>query len=47
MVWAAGMVVGFALIFYSLGSPFNDAMQGPGFPSDLYVSGTTIFTLGL
>jgi hypothetical protein len=47
MVWAAGMVLGFALIFYALGSPFNDAIQGPGFQSDLYVSGTTIFTLGL
>jgi hypothetical protein len=41
------MVVGFALLFYSLGSPFNDSAQGPGFRSDLYVSGTTIFTLGL
>jgi hypothetical protein len=41
------MVVGFALIFYALGSPFNDVAQGPGFQSDLYVSGTTIFTLGL
>ncbi len=47
MVWAAGMVLGFALIFYALGSPFNDPAQGPGFRSDLYVSGTTIFTLGL
>jgi hypothetical protein len=47
MVWAAGMVVGFALIFYALGSPFNDVTQGTGFQSDLYVSGTTIFTLGL
>ena len=47
VVWAAGMVLGFALIFYSLGSPFNDTTQGPGFRSDLYVSGTTIFTLGL
>jgi hypothetical protein len=47
MVWAAGMVLGFALIFYALGSPFNDAIQGTGFQSDLYVSGTTIFTLGL
>jgi hypothetical protein len=47
MVWAGAMVVGFALVFYSLGSPFNDAVQHPGFRSDLYVSGTTIFTLGL
>jgi hypothetical protein len=47
VVWAAVMVVGFALIYYALGSPFIDSAQGPGFPSDLYVSGTTIFTLGL
>ena len=47
VVWAGAMVVGFALIFYSLGSPFIDASQPPGFRSDLYVSGTTIFTLGL
>jgi hypothetical protein len=47
VVWAGAMVIGFALIFYSLGSPFNDSIQGPGFRSDLYVSGTTIFTLGL
>jgi hypothetical protein len=46
-VWAGSMVVGFALIFYALGSPFSDATQGPSFRSDLYVSGTTIFTLGL
>jgi hypothetical protein len=46
-VWAGSMVVGFALIFYALGSPFSDVTQGPSFRSDLYVSGTTIFTLGL
>jgi hypothetical protein len=47
IVWAAGMVIGFALIYYAMGSPFNDALQGHSFRSDLYVSGTTIFTLGL
>jgi hypothetical protein len=48
MVWAASMVVGFALIYFALGSPFNDAAGiHAGFRSDLYVSGTTIFTLGL
>jgi hypothetical protein len=47
VVWASAMVFGFALIFYSLGSPFNDGLQRPGLRSDLYVSGTTIFTLGL
>jgi hypothetical protein len=47
VLWAAGMVVGFALIFYSLGSSFNDTQQKADIRSDLYVSGTTIFTLGL
>jgi hypothetical protein len=47
VVWAGSMVAGFALIFYALGSPFRDPAQGSGFRSDLYVSGTTLFTLGL
>jgi hypothetical protein len=47
VVWAAAMVVGFGLIYYSLGSPFSDATEKSGLLSDLYVSGTTIFTLGL
>jgi hypothetical protein len=48
MVWAASMVVGFAFLFFALGSPFNDAASAhAGFLSDVYVSGTTLFTLGL
>jgi hypothetical protein len=47
VVWAGVMVIGFALIYYALGSPFTDPTQGTGFRSDLYVSGTTLFTLGL
>lgn len=47
IVWASAMVVGFALIYYSIGSPFVDATRQVGFRTDLYVSGTTIFTLGL
>ncbi len=46
VLWAATMVVGFGLIYYSMGSPFNDT-QKSGLRTDLYVSGTTIFTLGL
>jgi len=46
-MWAGGMVIGFALLYFALGSPFNDAVQGRGLRSDLYVSGTTLFTLGL
>lgn len=47
VVWAAAMVLGFGLIFYALGSPFKEAAKQPNFQSDLYVSGTTLFTLGL
>jgi hypothetical protein len=55
IVWAALMVFGFALLYYADGSPFHDPTQpetaarrqSPGLPTDLYVSGTTIFTLGL
>ena len=47
VVWAATMVLGFGLIYFALGSPFSDAGGRGGFVSDLYVSGTTIFTLGL
>jgi len=47
VVWAGVMVIGFGLIFYALGSPFHDAAHPAGFASDLYVSGTTVFTLGL
>ncbi|MDR3773126.1 MAG: potassium channel family protein [Terracidiphilus sp.] len=46
-VWAAAMVAGFALIYYALGSPFNDGARQAGLLSDFYVSGTTLFTLGL
>jgi hypothetical protein len=47
IVWACGMVFGFSLIYYSLGSPFNDSSRQLSYFSDLYVSGTNFFTLGL
>ena len=47
IVWACGMVFGFSLIYYSLGSPFNDLSRQLSYFSDLYVSGTNFFTLGL
>jgi hypothetical protein len=47
-LWAIGLVVGFALMQYGAGSAIslNGAGQ-PGFWTDLYLSGTTFFTLGL
>ncbi|WP_263383662.1 potassium channel family protein [Granulicella arctica] len=53
VVWAFLLINGFAFIYFALGSPFNDAMmtqfRGMRFEiwTDLYVSGTTLFTLGL
>ena len=46
-VWAGALLLGFALIYYALGNPFNDTAWRPGFATDIYVSGTTLFTLGL
>ncbi|AXC15237.1 K+ channel, pore region [Acidisarcina polymorpha] len=48
VAWAAALVIGFSLMFYGLGSPFTDSLGGAaGLRTDLYVSGTTLFTLGL
>jgi len=48
VIWAGALVAGFAIIFYALGSPFADPLgRTVGLRSDLYVSGTTLFTLGL
>src|SRR5580698_8221438 len=47
IVWAIGMLFGFALIYYAMGSPFHDPLEKRSFHTDIYVSGTTIFTLGL
>ena len=53
VVWASLLMMGFALLFFAIGSPFHewtghvstgawDQMR-----TDMYVSGTTLFTLGL
>ena len=47
VVWASLLLFGFALIFSSMGSPLSDNVGRATFWSDLYVSGTTIFTLGI
>ena len=47
-IWAAGLLLGFALIMDSFPSPFVDPLHAhPGFASYVYLSGTTLFTLGL
>lgn len=45
--WAGGLIVGFALLHYALGSAVLSTDPSPGFLIDLYMSGTTFFTLGL
>ncbi|MDQ2834906.1 MAG: potassium channel family protein [Acidobacteriota bacterium] len=53
LLWALLLIFGFALIYFSMHSAFGDAMleHNAGalaeFGTDLYVSGTTLFTLGL
>ncbi len=46
-VWAVGLVLGFGLMQYGAGSAVNVAGSQPGFGTDVYLSGTTFFTLGL
>jgi hypothetical protein len=46
-VWAIGLIVGFGLIYHGIGSPFADPKSYGLWETDLYVSGTTLFTLGL
>lgn len=46
VVWAGTMIVGFGLIYYSIGSPFTDVAKQGDFRTDIYVSGTNVFTLG-
>ena len=51
MLWALLLVSGFGLLLFALGTPFADAMAAGSelgrLRTDLYVSGTTLFTLGL
>ena len=46
-LWAVGLVLGFALMQYGAGSAITLSGAQPGFWTDLYLSGTTFFTLGL
>jgi len=46
-VWAVGLVLGFGLMQYGAGSAVVVTGGQPGFQTDIYLSGTTFFTLGL
>jgi len=46
-VWAVGLVLAFGLMQYGAGSAVNITGGQPGFTMDVYLSGTTFFTLGL
>ena len=46
-VWAVGLVWSFALMQYGSGSSLNITGRDSGFWTDIYLSGTTFFTLGL
>jgi hypothetical protein len=45
--WALGLVVGFAGVHWGVGSHLQPLSSGSHFVDDLYMSGTTFFTLGL
>src|SRR5690348_3741323 len=47
LFWAVLFVFGFALLLWGLVLPLNAPGQPIGFPTYLYLSGTTFFTLGL
>src|SRR5262245_53685398 len=46
-VWAVGLIVGFALLYWGSHSGLNVDGEAIRFSTDLYMSGTTFFTLGL
>ena len=47
VVWAAILILGFALVQWGLGSQVTAPEKIPDFSTDLYMSGTTFVTLGL
>jgi Ion channel len=45
--WAVSLILGFALLHWALGLSINVPNETVSFSTDLYLSGTTFFTLGL
>jgi hypothetical protein len=46
-IWGVGLIIGFAMLHWAVGSAISVAVARPGFRTDIYFSGTTFFTLGL
>ncbi|HYT34306.1 MAG TPA: potassium channel family protein [Ktedonobacteraceae bacterium] len=47
VLWAAFLILGFALLQFAFGSAVNAPEKVANFGTDFYMSGTTFFTLGL
>jgi hypothetical protein len=47
VLWAGSLIMGFALLHWTCGSHLFDPDGPAGFGTDVYMSGTTFFTLGL
>jgi len=47
VVWAAGLILGFAMLQWAAGSMIGGSWAIQSFRTELYLSGTTFFTLGL
>ena len=47
VIWAVGLVFGFALVYLGLGSPLQTSEPLRGLGMDVYLSGTMFLTLGL
>ena len=45
--WAAALILAFSVLHWAAGSALNISGGSPSFRADLYMSGTTFFTLGL
>ncbi|HEY3989818.1 MAG TPA: potassium channel family protein [Acidobacteriaceae bacterium] len=46
-LWAVGLVIGFGFMFWGLGAPLHDPLGLHPLHTAIYISGTTLFTLGL
>ncbi len=46
-VWAMGLILGFGLMFWGMGSAMLSAGGTPTLGTDIYMSATTFFTLGI